>query len=78
MTTTSSVPSPPRPRLLRLPDFRRLWIGDTVSQAGAAVTVLALPLVAMPPRSSSPGSAVPTPAPRRPPAPGCGTRSRRA
>ncbi|MCX5393960.1 MFS transporter [Streptomyces sp. NBC_00094] len=36
-----------RPRLLRIADFRRLWIGDTVSQAGTAVTLLALPLVAI-------------------------------
>ncbi|MEU1225442.1 MFS transporter [Streptomyces sp. NPDC005828] len=55
MTTTSSVrPSSRPPRLHRLPDFRRLWIGDTVSQAGTAVTVLALPLVAIGPLHASP------------------------
>ncbi|MFF5286795.1 MFS transporter [Streptomyces sp. NPDC013171] len=54
MTTTSIAPSPVRPRLHRLPDFRRLWIGDTVSQAGTAVTVLALPLVAIGPLHASP------------------------
>ncbi|MEV4426498.1 MFS transporter [Streptomyces sp. NPDC049602] len=52
--TTTSLTSPPRPALLRLPDFRRLWIGDTVSQAGTAVTVLALPLVAIGPLDASP------------------------
>ncbi|WP_371618885.1 MFS transporter [Streptomyces sp. NBC_00454] len=36
-----------RPALWRLADFRRLWIGDTVSQAGTAVTLLALPLLAI-------------------------------
>ncbi|MEU6978613.1 MFS transporter [Streptomyces sp. NPDC046371] len=30
-----------------VPDFRRLWAADTVSQAGTAVTLLALPLVAI-------------------------------
>ncbi|MFF7440986.1 MFS transporter [Streptomyces sp. NPDC008122] len=55
MTTTSPVrPSSRPPRLHRLPDFRRLWIGDTVSQAGTAVTALALPLVAIGPLHASP------------------------
>ncbi|MGW6706499.1 MFS transporter [Streptomyces sp. NPDC054956] len=36
-----------RPALRRIADFRRLWIGDTVSQAGTAVTLLALPLLAI-------------------------------
>ncbi|MFI8325838.1 MFS transporter [Streptomyces sp. NPDC085529] len=49
---STSLESPPR--LFRLPDFRRLWIGDTVSQAGTAVTVLALPLVAIGPLGASP------------------------
>ncbi|MEU7517626.1 MFS transporter [Streptomyces sp. NPDC042898] len=54
-TTAPASPGPPhRPRLFRLPDFRRLWIGDTVSQAGTAVTVLALPLVAIGPLGASP------------------------
>ncbi|MGW5425498.1 MFS transporter [Streptomyces sp. NPDC003943] len=50
--TTTLTPSPPR--LHRIPDFRRLWIGDTISQAGTAVTVLALPLVAIGPLGASP------------------------
>lgn len=50
MTTTTLE----RPRLFRLPDFRRLWIADTVSQAGTAITVLALPLVAIGPLHASP------------------------
>lgn len=29
------------------PDFRRLWMGDAISQAGSAVTALALPYVAV-------------------------------
>ncbi|MFF8838395.1 MFS transporter [Streptomyces sp. NPDC015130] len=54
-TATPNTPdAPPRPRLVRLADFRRLWIGDTVSQAGTAVTVLALPLVAIGPLGASP------------------------
>jgi MFS family permease len=32
---------------LRHPDFRLLWAGETVSQAGSAMTVVALPLVAI-------------------------------
>ncbi|WP_328940599.1 MFS transporter [Streptomyces sp. NBC_00250] len=43
-----------RPGLLRIADFRRLWIGDTVSQAGTAVTLLALPLVAIGTLGASP------------------------
>ncbi|MBT2449282.1 MFS transporter [Streptomyces sp. ISL-43] len=35
------------PALFRIADFRRFWIGDTVSQAGTAVTLLALPLLAI-------------------------------
>ncbi|MFF0437217.1 MFS transporter [Streptomyces sp. NPDC004327] len=50
--TTTLTPSPPG--LHRIADFRRLWIGDTVSQAGTAVTVLALPLVAIGPLGASP------------------------
>jgi MFS family permease len=33
--------------LLREPDFRRLWLAQTVSQVGTQVTILALPLVAI-------------------------------
>ncbi|GAA3044457.1 MFS transporter [Streptomyces roseofulvus] len=53
MTTLAPDRARP-PHVLLLPDFRRLWIGDTVSQAGAAVTVLALPLVAIGPLGASP------------------------
>ncbi|WP_430541937.1 MFS transporter [Streptomyces roseofulvus] len=53
MTTLAPDRTRP-PHVLLLPDFRRLWIGDTVSQAGAAVTVLALPLVAIGPLGASP------------------------
>jgi MFS family permease len=33
--------------LLRAPDFRQLWLAQTVSQVGTQVTLLALPLVAI-------------------------------
>jgi MFS family permease len=33
--------------LLRHADFRRLWIGDTISQVGSAVTEVALPFLAI-------------------------------
>jgi MFS family permease len=36
-----------RSRLYRHADFRRLWAGQTVSQFGSQVSVLALPLVAV-------------------------------
>ncbi|KAA2254033.1 MFS transporter [Solihabitans fulvus] len=39
--------TPNRSSLLFHRDFRRLWAGDTVSQVGAGVTVVALPLVAI-------------------------------
>ncbi|GAA2797385.1 MFS transporter [Streptomyces showdoensis] len=55
--TAPAAPAPALPvppPLWRLPDFRRLWAGDTVSQAGTAVTVLALPLVAIGPLGASP------------------------
>lgn len=35
------------PPLLRLPDFRAFWIGQTISVIGDQVTVVALPLVAV-------------------------------
>src|SRR5688500_19553338 len=44
--TALMVPAPRRP-LLRDHDFRLLWVGETVSQAGSAMTVVALPLVAI-------------------------------
>ncbi|NUR26939.1 MAG: MFS transporter [Catenulispora sp.] len=37
----------PHTGLFRHADFRRLWTADSVSQAGTAVTVIALPLVAI-------------------------------
>jgi MFS family permease len=43
----STTPIPPRTSLLRHANFRRFWFGDTVSAFGSAVTVLALPLVAI-------------------------------
>ncbi|MFF5973418.1 MFS transporter [Streptomyces sp. NPDC012769] len=49
----SAPPSSAPPRLYRVADFRRLWIGDTASQAGTAVTVLALPIVAIGPLGAS-------------------------
>ncbi|MFI6645823.1 MFS transporter [Streptomyces sp. NPDC050504] len=52
--TSAPAPAPAPPRLHRLPDFRRFWLADTVSQAGTAVTVLALPLVAIGPLGASP------------------------
>ncbi|MFJ8430976.1 MFS transporter [Kitasatospora sp. NPDC094019] len=39
--------TPPPTGLFRHADFRRFWAADTVSQAGAAVTLVALPLVAV-------------------------------
>ena len=36
-----------RSRLYRHADFRRLWVGQTVSQFGSQVSTLALPLVAV-------------------------------
>jgi len=35
------------PPLLRLPDFRRFWIGQTISVVGDQVSLVALPLVAV-------------------------------
>ncbi|MFB8239157.1 MFS transporter [Kitasatospora purpeofusca] len=39
--------TPPPTGLFRHADFRRFWAADTVSQAGTAVTLVALPLVAV-------------------------------
>src|SRR5579859_7199287 len=33
--------------LWRAPEFRKLWLGDTISQLGSQVTLLALPLTAI-------------------------------
>lgn len=41
------MPGPVRPTLWRHRDFLLLWAGQTVSQVGSQVTVLALPLVAI-------------------------------
>ncbi|MFB7714007.1 MFS transporter [Streptomyces sp. NPDC056105] len=49
MTAPKPLParSANRGRLLRHADFRRLWVGETVSQFGTTVSQLALPLVAI-------------------------------
>jgi predicted MFS family arabinose efflux permease len=50
-------PAPARPRrggLLHHHDFRQLWLGETISKAGSAVTTVALPLVAVVTLSASP------------------------
>lgn len=44
MSTTSATR---RASLFRHHDFRRLWVGDTVSQLGTQLTVLALPVLAV-------------------------------
>src|SRR5471032_378224 len=36
-----------RPNLFRHANFRKLWIGDTISQFGTQVSQLAIPLVAI-------------------------------
>ena len=38
---------PPRPSLFHHPNFRKLWVGDTISQFGTQVSQLAIPLVAI-------------------------------
>ncbi|MEV7040409.1 MFS transporter [Amycolatopsis sp. NPDC051061] len=50
----SAAPAQPRPNLVRHANFRRFWLGDTVSSFGSAVTVLALPLVAIETLDASP------------------------
>ncbi|MEV7414150.1 MFS transporter [Streptomyces sp. NPDC089919] len=48
LSPTAPAPAPRRGRpLLRDADFRRFWTADAVSQAGTAVTLLALPLTAI-------------------------------
>lgn len=37
----------PRPSLFHHPNFRKLWVGDTISQFGTQVSQLAIPLVAI-------------------------------
>jgi MFS family permease len=39
--------TPPRGGLFRHPDFRQLWLAETVSQIGSQITLLALPLAAI-------------------------------
>src|SRR3984957_7522179 len=46
--STEPAPAPARrPGLWQHLDFRRLWIGETVSQFGTMISQLALPLVAI-------------------------------
>ncbi|MEY9872405.1 MFS family permease [Streptacidiphilus sp. MAP12-33] len=45
--TAPAGPATPPGRLWRHRDFRRLWIGESVSQFGSTVSQLALPLVAV-------------------------------
>ncbi|MFF7357203.1 MULTISPECIES: MFS transporter [Streptomyces] len=54
--TPSRLPGlePCRSSLFFHPDFRRFWTADSVSQAGAAVTLVALPLVAIGPLDATP------------------------
>ncbi|UFR06894.1 MFS transporter [Streptomyces sp. Go40/10] len=55
MTPSRSPGSEPsRSSLFRHSDFRRFWMADSVSQAGAAVTLVALPLVAIGPLDATP------------------------
>ena len=43
-----STSSPERaPSVLRNPDFVRLWVGETISQFGTQISLLAVPLVAV-------------------------------
>lgn len=44
---TADLDRPGRGGLWRHPEFRRLWIGESVSQFGATISQLALPLVAI-------------------------------
>lgn len=48
-TSTQPQEAPPvrRPGVLRHPDFRLLWLGETTSTVGSCVTFVALPLVAL-------------------------------
>ena len=42
----SASPAAPAPRLLRHPDFLKLWTGQTISGFGSQITILAVPVVA--------------------------------
>src|SRR5579859_7735249 len=39
--------APPRPSLWRHPDFLKLWAGQSISQVGSQVSLLAIPLTAV-------------------------------
>ncbi|MEF3114910.1 MFS transporter [Streptomyces chrestomyceticus] len=45
----NDIPDRPRTRrgVFARPDFRRLWLGETVSELGNSITVVALPLIAV-------------------------------
>jgi MFS family permease len=47
LTSTADPSARPRSRLglLRQPDFAKLWVGDTISQFGTQVSLLAIPLI---------------------------------
>ena len=47
MTAEPAAPARPRGGLFRHHDFRQLFIGDTISQFGTQLTVLALPVLAV-------------------------------
>lgn len=47
MTDSPDAAEPARKSLFHHRDFRRLWVGDAVSQIGTQVTLLAMPLVAV-------------------------------
>ncbi len=44
---SSPTATPPKPSVIRNPDFVRLWIAETISQFGTQISLLALPLVAV-------------------------------
>lgn len=47
MTRVTDLDRPRRDGLWRHPEFRRLWIGESISQFGSTISQLALPLVAI-------------------------------
>ncbi len=47
MTQPTAQPRAPAGSLWRHADFRRLWVGETISQAGSQLTGLALPVLAV-------------------------------
>ena len=52
--THPQQPRSGRPSLWRHRDFMKLWTGETISQLGTEVTVLALPLAAIGPLHATP------------------------